>query len=114
MTMVVARRYAVVIHAWCSTPPSLPTMVGIAVETMVWSRLESSMPAISAEKMIQIRFWVSSRGPAAVVLGEVGHAALAGDGAQQHHSHLHHGMVGGYAFAAGDVPGELGFALFGD
>ncbi|MNI98342.1 hypothetical protein D3C73_1571710 [compost metagenome] len=54
-----------VIHAWCSTPPSLPTMVGMAVETMVWSRLDSSMPAISAEKMIQIRFWVSSSGSAA-------------------------------------------------
>jgi hypothetical protein len=57
----------VVIQAWCSTPPSLPTMVGMAVETMVWSRLESSMPAISAEKMIQMRFWVSSSGPAAAL-----------------------------------------------
>ena len=54
-----------VIQAWCSTPPSLPTMVGMAVETMVWSRLESSMPAIRAEKMIQMRFWVSSSGSAA-------------------------------------------------
>jgi hypothetical protein len=30
---------------------------------MVWSRLASIMPAISAEKMIQMRFWVSSSGP---------------------------------------------------
>ena len=42
-------------------------MVGMAVETMVWSRLESSMPAMSAEKMIQMRRWVSSSGPAAAL-----------------------------------------------
>ena len=64
--MVVASKYAVVIHVWCSTPPSLPTMVGMAVETMVWSRLESIIPAIRAEKMIQIRFWVSRSGSPAL------------------------------------------------
>src|SRR3954466_4619092 len=37
-------------------------MVGMAVETMVWSREESIMPAISAEKMIQMRRCVSSNG----------------------------------------------------
>ena len=37
-------------------------MVGIAVETMVWSRLESSIPAMRALKMIQMRRLVSSRG----------------------------------------------------
>ncbi len=57
-----------VIQAWCSTPPSLPTIVGMAVETMVWSRLESSMPAMRAEKMIQMRLWVSSSGSAAGVV----------------------------------------------
>ncbi len=39
-------------------------MVGMAVETMVWSREESIIPAISAEKMIQMRRWVSSKGAA--------------------------------------------------
>src|SRR6478736_681700 len=44
----------------------------MAVETMVWSRLESSMPAMSAEKMIQMRFCVSRTGaaPTAVEAGE--------------------------------------------
>ena len=83
-----------VIQAWCSTPPSLPTIVGIAVETMVWSRLDNSMPAIRAEKMIQMRFWVSSSGPAAGVvrtevliavlwrMGRVGGARLRREGEQ--------------------------------
>src|SRR3954453_3377082 len=71
ITMVVASRYAVVIQAWFSTPPSLPTIVGIAVETMVWSRLESSIPAISAEKMIQMRRWGSSNGSVVVGVGVV-------------------------------------------
>src|SRR3954464_5612661 len=36
----------------------------MAVDTIVWSRLDSSMPAIRALKMIQIRRWVSRRGGA--------------------------------------------------
>jgi hypothetical protein len=62
----------VVIQTWWSTPPSSPTMVGIAVETMVWSRLDRSMPAMSAEKMIQMRRCVSRSGAGAVaVMGSV-------------------------------------------
>src|ERR1700759_254189 len=70
--MVVARMYAVVIHTWFSTPPRSPTMVGMAVETIVWSRLLSSIPAISALKMIQMRRLVSSSGAGAMaVMGSV-------------------------------------------
>src|SRR3954447_8497257 len=55
MTSVVASRYAVVIHAMCETPPRSPTMVGMAVETIVWSSAAMSMPASRAEKMMLIR-----------------------------------------------------------
>src|SRR3954471_12349534 len=65
MTRVVASRYAVVIHAMCETPPRSPTMVGIAVETMVWSRAAISMPASSAAKIVLIRRRVSTIGGAA-------------------------------------------------
>src|SRR3954470_11826860 len=37
------------------TPPRSPTIVGIAVETIVWSRLDISMPASRAEKIRLIR-----------------------------------------------------------
>src|SRR3954470_20211215 len=47
------------------TPPRSPTMVGIAVETMVWSRLDMSMPASRAEKIRLIRRRVSTIGGAA-------------------------------------------------
>src|SRR5215212_10226286 len=49
----------------CETPPRSPTIVGIAVETIVWSRLDTSMPAISAEKIRLIRRRVSTMGAAA-------------------------------------------------
>src|SRR4051812_2088240 len=49
----------------CETPPRSPTMVGIAVETMVWSRLDMSMPASRAEKIRLIRRRVSTIGGAA-------------------------------------------------
>src|SRR5690349_20092775 len=73
MTIVVARMYAVVIHTWCETPPSSPTIVGMAVDTIVWSRLDSSMPAIRAEKMIQMRRCVSRNGasPPGLAVGTV-------------------------------------------
>src|SRR5919112_409644 len=48
----------------CETPPRSPTIVGIAVDTMVWSRLDTSMPAISAEKIRLIRRRVSTMGAA--------------------------------------------------
>ncbi|BDZ47786.1 hypothetical protein GCM10025867_00270 [Frondihabitans sucicola] len=64
-----------VIQAWFSTPPSWPTIVGMAVETMVWSRLESSMPAMSAAKMIQMRRWVRISCPSALDPRRLGRAA---------------------------------------
>src|SRR5215212_2597895 len=48
----------------CETPPRSPTMVGIAVETMVWSSAAMSMPASSAEKMRLTRRLVSTIGDA--------------------------------------------------
>src|SRR3712207_8908221 len=48
----------------CETPPRSPTIVGIAVETIVWSRLETSIPAISAEKTRLIRRRVRTNGGA--------------------------------------------------
>src|SRR3712207_8878639 len=56
----------------CETPPRSPTMVGIAVETMVWSRLETSIPAISAEKMRLIRRRVRTNSGASSVAVRVG------------------------------------------
>src|SRR3954452_5328986 len=47
-------------------------MVGIAVETIVWSRLDTSMPASSAAKMTLMRRRVrTSGGAAAGALGMV-------------------------------------------
>ena len=40
-------------HPWCSTPFSSPTMVGIAVPTIVWSREDRNMDAIRAPKISQ-------------------------------------------------------------
>src|SRR3954447_16803295 len=53
----------------CETPPRSPTIVGMAVETIVWSRLDISMPASSAEKMMLIRRRVSTIGGAATSVG---------------------------------------------
>src|SRR3954447_24264182 len=69
MTRVVASRYAVFIQAMCETPPRSPTIVGIAVETMVWSRAAMSMPASSAEKMMLIRRRVRTIGGADMSVG---------------------------------------------
>src|SRR3954462_12877272 len=65
MTRVLASRFAVVTQAMCDTPPRSPTMVGIAVETIVWSRLDTSMPASSAAKMTLMRRRVRTSGGAA-------------------------------------------------
>src|SRR5215212_4725872 len=46
------------------TPPRSPTMVGIAVETMVWSRAAVSMPARRAPKIVLIRRRVRTIGVA--------------------------------------------------
>src|SRR3954451_25269048 len=49
----------------CETPPRSPTMVGIAVETIVWSSAAMSMPASRAEKIRLIRRRVRTIGGAA-------------------------------------------------
>src|SRR5258708_15479601 len=48
---VVASRYAVMTQAMCEPPRRSPTIVGSAVETMVWSSAARSMPSISAPMM---------------------------------------------------------------
>src|SRR5687768_10220353 len=45
-----ASRYAVTTHEMCSSPPSSPTMVGSAVETIVWSSDASSITSIRAPR----------------------------------------------------------------
>ncbi|GMA25999.1 hypothetical protein GCM10025864_37580 [Luteimicrobium album] len=52
-------------QAWCSTPCNSPTIVGMAVETIIWSSEDRNIPAMRAEKMTQIVRWVSTTtGPA--------------------------------------------------
>ena len=55
VTIVDARRYAVTTHERCSIPPRSPTMVGNAVETIVWSSAASSRTRTSAEKITRMR-----------------------------------------------------------
>lgn len=43
-------------QAWCSTPSSSPTIVGMAVDTIVWSKVARNIAAMSAEKMRAIVF----------------------------------------------------------
>ena len=45
---VVASRYAVITQEMWFSPPRSPTIVGRAVDTMVWSSAASRMPSISA------------------------------------------------------------------
>src|SRR6476469_46845 len=53
----------------CETPPRSPTIVGIEVETMVWSRAAMSMPARSAEKIRVTRRCVRTIGTAGADCG---------------------------------------------
>src|SRR3954452_20628208 len=46
VTTVTASRYAVTTHEMCSRPPRSPTIVGSAVETIVWSSDASSITSI--------------------------------------------------------------------
>ncbi len=46
-------------QAMWAPPPRSPTMVGSAVETMVWSRAARSMPSIKAPMMSNTRRWGS-------------------------------------------------------
>ncbi len=74
---VVASRYAVITQAMCDPPRRSPTIVGSAVDTMVWSSAASSMPSIRAPIIRKIRRWLSPvialPGARALVVGEVMH-----------------------------------------
>src|SRR3984957_18788712 len=67
---VEARRYAVTTHARCDPPWRSPTMVGSAVETMVWSSAASNMPSRRAPRMNHRRRLVisSTAGGASIVI----------------------------------------------
>ena len=45
-------------QAMCEPPSRSPTIVGSAVETMVWSSAASSMPSMSAPMMSRIERWL--------------------------------------------------------
>src|SRR6478735_10505367 len=55
--MVAASRYAVTTHERCESPPRSPTIVGSAVETIVWSSAASSSTKSSAVKIRRTRGW---------------------------------------------------------
>ena len=55
---VAASRYAVMTQAMCEPPFRSPTIVGSAVETMVWSSAASSIPSISAPMMSRTGRWL--------------------------------------------------------
>ena len=50
VAMVSVRRYDVTTHETCDPPPRSATMVGRAVETIVWSRAASSIPSMIVPK----------------------------------------------------------------
>ena len=52
---VVASRYEVMTQAMCEPPPRSPTIVGSAVDTIVWSSAASIMPHMSAPMMRRMR-----------------------------------------------------------
>src|SRR5207302_1294063 len=51
-----ASRYAVTTHERCWSPPRSPTIVGSAVDTIVWSSDASRMTSISAPKTTRTRW----------------------------------------------------------
>src|SRR3954469_20633103 len=60
VTIVTASRYAVTTHDRCARPPRSPTIVGSAVETIVWSSDASSITSSSAPKIRRTR-WAGRR-----------------------------------------------------
>ena len=54
---VAVSRYAVTTQERCEMPPRSPTIVGSAVETIVWSSAASSSTSISARKIARTRGW---------------------------------------------------------
>jgi hypothetical protein len=59
---VEARRYAVTTQDRCEAPPRSPTIVGSAVETIVWSSAANSIPISSAPRISQSRRPVTCTG----------------------------------------------------
>src|SRR5882724_11722032 len=58
--MVEASRYAVTTHERCWSPPRSPTIVGSAVDTIVWSSDASRITRISAPKINRTRWRCST------------------------------------------------------
>ena len=56
---VLANRYDVMTHDSRSLRWKSPTMVGSAVETIVWSRAARNMPSISPDMITRIWRWVN-------------------------------------------------------
>ena len=56
-----ASAYAVTTHAWWARPPSSPTIVGIAVPTIVLSSIARSMAVMSPPMTVQISRGVRAR-----------------------------------------------------
>jgi hypothetical protein len=50
----VVSAYAVTTHAWCARPPSSPTIVGIAVPTIVLSSIASRIAVMSPPMTVQM------------------------------------------------------------
>ena len=67
VAIVEASRYAVTTHESCEMPPRSPTIVGSAVDTIVWSSDASSITSINAAKIGAIR--TAGTDAVAVLLG---------------------------------------------
>src|SRR3954454_644864 len=71
VTTVTARRYAVTTHERCSRPPSSPTIVGSAVDTIVWSSDASSMTSIRPLTTSRIERRSAGRSPSTAAVAAV-------------------------------------------
>src|SRR3954468_8358653 len=96
VTMVTASRYAVTTQDRCSRPPSSSTIVGSAVETIVWSSDASSITRISPDITTQ------TRGRCSVIT-----CVLATDGLGDTHQHSRDCLGGRQADPLLDCVGAL-------
>src|SRR4051794_40416944 len=96
VTTVTASRYAVTTQDRCSRPPSSSTIVGSAVETIVWSSDASSITSISPD------ITTHTRGRCCAIT-----CALATDGLGDTHQRLRDGLGVGEADPLLDCVGAL-------
>src|SRR5256885_13290356 len=75
-----ASRYAVTTHDRCCSPPRSPTIVGSAVDTIVWSSDASRITIISAPKITRTRSAGRSGALEAIALRLTTHSCRSGDG----------------------------------